>query len=253
LTQVIANLIENAAKYTEPGGRIRVSLSQEDGGEVLRVEDNGVGIPADELPHVFDLFSQVRVHQGRSPGGLGIGLAIVRTLVVLHGGSVAVASEGLGRGSTFTLRLPALEETTVAPVPEDQPLEGTNGSSLCRRVLIVDDNEDAAVSLAEFLELEGHQTWIAHDGLKAIEIARTTELDVVLMDLGMSGIDGIETAMRIRALPGRERLRMAALTGWGQESDRARTREAGFQWHLIKPVNTAYLTTLLVQLEPSKA
>jgi CheY-like chemotaxis protein len=116
-------------------------------------------------------------------------------------------------------------------------------------VLIVDDNEDAAASLAEFLDLEGHQTWIAHDGLKAIEVAKATELDLILMDLGMPGLDGIETATRIRALPGGERLRMAALTGWGQESDRVRTREAGFDWHLVKPVNTTYLSELLVKLK----
>jgi CheY-like chemotaxis protein len=253
LTQVIANLIENAAKYTEPGGRIRVSLSQEDGREVLRVEDTGIGIPADELPHVFDLFSQVRVHQGKSAGGLGIGLAIVRTLVELHGGTVDAASGGLGCGSTFTLCLPALEEPASVPAPEDLSRGGSNGTPLCRRVLIVDDNVDAAASLAEFLGLEGHQTWIAHDGLKAIEIAKVTELDIVLMDLGMPGIDGIETATRIRALPGRERLCIAALTGWGQDSDRARTREAGFRWHLVKPINTTYLSELLVHLEPIQA
>jgi len=218
---------------------------------VVRVEDSGIGIPADELSHVFELFSQVRVHQGKSIAGLGIGLAIVRTLVELHGGTVDAASAGLGRGSTFTLRLPALEEETSMPAPEDLWQEGLKGSQPRRRVLIVDDNEDVAASLAEFLSLEGHQTWIAHDGLKAIEIAKATELDMVLMDLGMPGLDGIETAMRIRALPGCERLHMAALTGWGQESDRARTREAGLDWHLVKPVNTIFLSELLLKLERS--
>jgi signal transduction histidine kinase/CheY-like chemotaxis protein len=251
LTQVIANLIENAAKYTEPGGRIRVILAQEGGNEVVRVEDSGIGIPADELSHVFEMFSQVRVHQGKSIAGLGIGLAIVRTLVELHGGTVDATSAGLGRGSTFTLRLPALEEETSMPASEDLWQDGLKGSQPRRRVLIVDDNEDVAASLAEFLSLEGHQTWIAHDGLKAIEIAKATELDVVLMDLGMPGLDGIETAMRIRALPGCERLRMAALTGWGQESDRARTRQAGLDWHLIKPVNTTFLSEFLLKLERS--
>jgi signal transduction histidine kinase/ActR/RegA family two-component response regulator len=250
LTQVIANLIENAAKYTEPGGRILVSLSQEGGTEVLRVEDTGIGIPADELSRVFELFSQVRVHQGNGAGGLGIGLAIVRTLVELHGGTVDAASSGLGSGSTFTLRLPAIEEAVSMPVTENATQHELKGDRLSRRVLIVDDNEDAAASLAEFLDLEGHQTWIAHDGLKAIEIAQATEVDVVLMDLGMPGLDGIETAKRVRALPGCERVRMAALTGWNQESDRARTREAGFDWHLVKPINTRYLSEVLVKLEP---
>jgi CheY-like chemotaxis protein len=249
LTQVVANLIENAAKYTEPGGRIRVSLARENGTEVVRVEDTGIGIPADELWHVFDLFSQVRVHQGKSAGGLGIGLAIVRTLVELHGGAVDVESAGLGHGSTFTVRLPVLEEAVSMPVPESPSQHELKGGRLRRRVLIVDDNEDAAASLAEFLDLEGHQTSIAHDGLKAIEIAKATELDLILMDLGMPGLDGIETAKRIRALPGCERVRIAALTGWSQESDRARTREAGFDWHLVKPINTTYLSELLVRLE----
>ena len=250
LTQVIANLIENAARYTEPGGRIRVTLSHEDGAEVVRVEDTGIGIPANELPHVFDLFSQVRVHQGKNPGGLGIGLALVRSLVELHGGTVDAASAGLGSGSAFTVRLPALEHATSAPAAEDRSQDSLKGNLSRRRVLIVDDNKDAAASLAEFLELEGHQTWVAHDGLKAIEIAKATELDVVLMDLGMPGLDGIETAKRMRAFPGCERLRMAALTGWGQESDRARTREAGFEWHLVKPINTGYLSDLVAKLEP---
>jgi CheY-like chemotaxis protein len=192
----------------------------------------------------------VRVHQGKSVQGLGIGLAIVRSLVVLHGGTIAAASAGLGRGSTFTVRLPDLEEATAGPTPEVLSEEGLKRKGSGRRVLIVDDNEDAATSLAEFLGLEGHQTWIAHEGLQAIEIAKTRELDIVLMDLGMPGLDGIETARRIRALPGCERMRIAALTGWSQESDRARSREAGFDWHLIKPINTTFLSELIVKLEP---
>jgi PAS domain S-box-containing protein len=252
LTQVIANLIENAAKYTEPGGQIRLSLSHEDGAEVVRVEDNGIGIPAGELRQVFDLFSQVRIHQGKSADGLGIGLAIVRTLVELHGGTVDAASAGLGRGSTFTVRLPALEEATSPPAPDVLSQDRLKGSQSCRRVLIVDDNEDGAAALAEFLELDGHQTWIAHDGFQAIEIAKATELDVVLMDLGMPAVDGIETAKRIRTVPGCERLRIAALTGWGQAFDRARTQEAGLDWHLIKPINTTFLSELIMKLEPMR-
>jgi PAS domain S-box-containing protein len=250
LTQVIANLIENAAKYTEPGGRIRLSLSNENGAEVVCVEDNGIGIPSGELNRVFDLFSQVRVQQGKSNEGLGIGLAIVHKLIELHGGTVDAASNGLGHGSTFTVRLPALEEITSMLDPE-VPSEGRlKGSRSRRRVLIVDDNEDAAAALAEFLTLDGHRTWIAHDGLQAIEIAKTTELDLILMDLGMPGLDGIETAKRIREFPGCEQLRMAALTGWGQESDRARTRKAGLHWHLVKPINTTFLSELIAKLEP---
>jgi PAS domain S-box-containing protein len=250
LTQVIANLIENAAKYTEPGGQIRLSLAHEDGTEVVRVEDDGIGIPAGELPRVFDLFSQVRIHQGGRVEGLGIGLAIVRKLVELHGGTVDASSAGLSRGSTFTVRLPALEETTSTPAPDVLCQDRSKGRRPPCRVLVVDDNEDAAASLAEFLGLEGHQTWIAHDGFQAIEIAKATELDLVLMDLGLPGLDGIEAAKRIKALAGCDRLRIAALTGWGQESDLSRTREAGFSWHLVKPVNTTFLSELIAKLEP---
>jgi PAS domain S-box-containing protein len=249
LTQLITNLIENAVKYTEPGGRICVSISQEDGTEVVRVEDNGVGIPANELSHVFDLFSQVRVHQGKSAQGLGIGLAIVRTLVELHGGTVEATSAGLGHGSTFTVRLPAPKEPAAKSAPEDLSQDEFKENQQRRRVLIVDDNEDAAQVLADFLRLDGHQTWVAHDGFKAIEIARTTKLDLVLMDLGMPDLDGIETAKRIHALPGCERLRIAALTGWGQESDRALTREAGFDGHFAKPINPTFLSEFVAKLE----
>jgi CheY-like chemotaxis protein len=149
----------------------------------------------------------------------------------------------------FTVRLPALEEATSKRAPETVSQDGLKGTHSRRRVLVVDDNEDAAASLAELLGLEGHQTWIAHDGLQAIEIAKANEFDVVLMDLGMPGLDGIEAARRIRALPGRECLPMIALTGWGQESDRARTRDAGFDWHLVKPVNTTLLSKLVAKLE----
>jgi CheY-like chemotaxis protein len=218
--------------------------------EALRVEDNGVGIPSDEQSHVFDLFSQVRVHQGKSAQGLGIGLAIVRTLVELHGGTVEAASAGLGRGSAFTVRLPVPKEPVAKSALQDLSLDEFQGAQQRRRVLIVDDNEDAAQVLAEFLRLDGHQTWIANDGFKAIEISRTTKLDLVLMDLGMPDLDGIETTKRIHAIPGCERLRVAALTGWNQESDRALTREAGFDWHFAKPINPAFLTEFVAKLEP---
>jgi CheY-like chemotaxis protein/anti-sigma regulatory factor (Ser/Thr protein kinase) len=250
LTQVIANLVENAAKYTEPGGRIRVSLSEENGTEVVRVEDTGIGIPTQEISRVFDMFSQVRVHQEKNSQGLGIGLAIVHKLVGLHGGTVEATSGGLGSGSTFTVRLPVLEETPARPELKGLSPDGLKEDQPRRRVLIVDDNEDAASALADFLVLAGHRTWIAYDGVQAIEIARTTQLELVLMDLGMPGIDGIETARRIRTLPECQHLRMAALTGWGQEADRARTREAGFDWHLVKPINTTFLSKLVAKLEP---
>jgi len=159
-------------------------------------------------------------------------------------------SQRPGQGSTFTIRLPALDEATSMDTAQLRYHDGFKGARSRRRVLIVDDNEDAATALAELLDLEGHQTQIAHNGLQAVELAKANEFDVVLMDLGMPGLDGIETARRIREIPGRDRLRIAALTGWGQESDRARTREAGFGWHLVKPVNTVFLRKLVANLEP---
>ena len=150
------------------------------------------------------------------------------------------------------MRLPALKEVTSVPVREDQS-QGSKKAESWRRVLIVDDNEDLANSLAEILNMNGHQTWVAYDGFRAIEIAKATELDVVLMDLGMPGLNGIETAKRIRALPGCDRLPVAAITGWGQESDRARTREAGFNWHLVKPIDPELLNRIVATLEPIHA
>jgi PAS domain S-box-containing protein len=252
LTQVIANLIENAAKYTEPGGRIRVSLSQENLTEVVRVEDSGIGIPSDELTRVFDLFSQVRVHQGMASEGLGIGLSIVRKLVELHGGTVDASSAGLGHGSTFRVCLPSLDESISSQSPEIPSQVASKRSPPGRRVLIVDDNEDVADALADYLGLEGHQTCIARDGLQAVEIIKSKEFDVAFIDLGMPKLDGIETAKRIRALLGDKPLRMAALTGWGHESDRARTRAAGFDWHLVKPVNPELLSEIVATLEPMR-
>jgi PAS domain S-box-containing protein len=252
LTQVLANLIENAAKYTKPGGRIRVSLSQENRTEVVRVEDNGIGIPSDELTRVFDLFSQLRVHQGMASEGLGIGLSIVRKLVELHGGTVNASSAGLGHGSTFTVCLPALDESISSQSPEIPSQVATKRTPHGRRVLIVDDNEDVADALADYLGQEGHETCIARDGLQAVEIVKSKEFDVAFIDLGMPKLDGVETAKRIRALLGDKRMRMAALTGWGHESDRARTRAAGFDWHLVKPVNPELLSEIVATLEPMR-
>jgi signal transduction histidine kinase/ActR/RegA family two-component response regulator len=251
LTQVIGNLLENAAKYTDPGGRIHVTVLQEEGEEILRVADNGIGIPAQELPQVFDLFSQVRIHQGKNADGLGIGLTIVRRLVELHGGSVQAASAGLGSGSTFTVRLPMATEPPSSPTSAEDAQPEVKANQVHRRVLVVDDNETAAIALANILRLDGHGTWVAHDGCKAVEIATATELDVVLMDLSMPGLDGIETAKRIRMLDGCQQLPIVAITGWGQESDRARTREAGFSWHLVKPINMALLSEIFNQLAPA--
>lgn len=244
LTQVFMNLLSNASKYSEPGSCIRLRLSREDHEAVVRVIDNGIGVPAEDLPHVFDLFSQVHVHQGRSPGGLGIGLSLVKNLVLMHGGSVGADSAGPGAGSTFTVRLPLLRSAargarvTPAALAAQDP-------ALHRRILVVDDNVDAADSLAVLIRLFGHDVQLAHDGLEAVEKARSFQPDVVFLDLGMPHMDGIEAARRLRASPLGEHMRLVALTGWGQPADRERTRAAGFDAHLVKPLDTNTLAQVL--------
>jgi signal transduction histidine kinase/DNA-binding response OmpR family regulator len=237
LAQVVANLLTNAAKYTPTGGRISIAARTEDGEVVLRVRDNGVGITADMLPHVFDLFAQERQDSARAGGGLGLGLAIVRNLVQLHGGSVSAHSEGRDRGSEFVIRLPRLDveaaPAPAAPVPEPAQAVGDHS----RRVLVVDDNRDAAAMLGEALRLYGHDVRIAADGVTALRVAEEFRPDVALLDLGLPVMDGYELARRIRAQPDLAQTRLVALTGYGQEGDRRRTRESGFAAHLVKPVD----------------
>jgi CheY-like chemotaxis protein len=241
LSQVYPNLLSNAAKYTNPGGRIRVSVAREAGDVVVGVIDNGIGIPEGSLEQVFDLFSQVRSHQGMNSGGLGIGLTLVRRLVSLHGGRVDVSSAGSGRGSAFTVRLPALPSVRSATGDEDE----APASRTRRRIVVADDNEDSAVALAELLELFGHEVWTANDGVEALERAAEVQPDMVVLDLGMPRMDGFEAARRIRETPACKGALLVALTGWGQDSDRQRTREAGFDKHLVKPVDPAALSALL--------
>jgi PAS domain S-box-containing protein len=243
LTQVFSNLLSNAAKYTERSGRIQLRLKREANHAEISVTDNGIGIAEADLQHVFDLFSQVRAHQGHADGGLGIGLSLVRKLIDMHGGTVSVFSAGPGKGSTFTVRLPLLRHDSPAPQRPSSGLVQASGSS--RRILVVDDNEDAALSLAMLLEHHGHEVTVAHDGLEAIAKARTVQPDLIFLDLGMPRMDGIEAAKHLRALPDGERLLLVALTGWGQDKDLERTRSAGFDRHLLKPVDPAALSQIL--------
>jgi two-component system CheB/CheR fusion protein len=245
LAQVLANLLNNAAKYTPEGGRIWLAAERADGGEVvLRVRDTGVGIPAEMLPKVFDPFTQADRSLDRSQGGLGIGLTLVRSLVELHGGRVEAASEGLGRGSEFIVRLPALAgepRPAAAPGREEGPPDAAAG----RRVLVVDDNADAAECLAWVLRARGHEVCTAHDGVAALEAARGSRPEVVLLDIGLPRMDGYEVARRLRREPGLEKVLLVALTGYGHEDDRRRSRAAGFDHHLVKPADPAELTRLL--------
>jgi len=237
LSQVVANLLNNAAKYTESGGRILVRVERDGHEAVIRVRDNGMGIPAPLLHKVFDLFTQADRTLDRQFGGLGIGLALVRRLVDLHGGSVGAHSAGLGHGTEMVVRLPSAVETgTRAPGPSAAPEADTPAARSCR-ILIVDDNRDAADSLALSVQLAGHTVCTAYGGQEGFELASAFAPDVLLLDLGMPGLNGFEMAERIRQQPWGKTLALIAVTGWGQEKDRLRTREAGFNAHLTKPVS----------------
>jgi signal transduction histidine kinase len=242
ISQVIGNLLANAAKYTPRNGRIGVSAWVEDGAAVVAVADNGIGIPAESLEAVFDMFTQVARHMERSNGGLGIGLSLVRRLVALHGGTVTASSPGPGQGSTFTIRLP-LAAALPQPVGESPPAAQAAGRPL--RILIADDNVDAARSLSELLALEGHDTRVAADGAEALELAAGFHPEAVFLDIGMPGMDGYETARRLRCVPGLDAVPLAALTGWGAAEDRARSRAAGFDYHLLKPAVPAEVRAVL--------
>jgi signal transduction histidine kinase/ActR/RegA family two-component response regulator len=245
LSQVFINLLSNAAKYTEPGGRIQVKLSREGDQAVVRVIDTGIGIPKGDAENVFELFSQVRSHQGRTGGGLGIGLSLVKSLVTMHGGEVSAASAGPGAGSTFTVRLPLL--SSKAGQTGHSVFEPTATLASTRRILVADDNVDAARSLAMLLELMGHDVRTANDGVEAVEQTARFEPDVIFLDLGMPRMDGLEAAKRIRNLPFGTDTMLVALTGWGQENDRRKTLEAGFDLHVVKPVQANQLEAILAQ------
>ena len=245
LEQIFVNLLNNAAKYTDPPGLIRVVVKREADEAVVRVADNGVGIPPEMLSHVFDLFTQVDgVNLGRSHGGLGIGLALVATLAEMHEGRVQAFSSGLGKGSEFSVRLPALASAPVQPATV--ATERVNQSGRCVRVLIVEDDVDTGDSLSMLLQLEGHEVLLARSGATALEVAASFRPELVLCDIGLPGMDGYKLAERLRALPQFERVIMCALTGYTpSEADRRRPEEAGFDHHFVKPLNSAKLLELL--------
>jgi CheY-like chemotaxis protein len=242
LAQVISNLLTNAAKYTEEGGHIWLTAQKEGGTIAIRVRDNGIGIAAQMLPHVFDLFTQADHSLERSQGGLGLGLTLVRKLVEVHGGRVRASSAGLGKGSEFEVRLPILDELPKpsAPCRCEEPLP-----TIGQRILVVDDNQDAAETLAILLRTQGHEIHLAYDGVAALELARRLQPDVVLLDIGLPKMDGYEVARRLRQRPGLKQPLVIALTGYGQEEDRRRSREAGCDYHLIKPVDPDRLRKLI--------
>ena len=248
LAQVVANLLTNAARYTERGGKVEVRARREGHEIVIRVKDNGMGISPDLLPRIFDLFIQGHRTSDRAQGGLGLGLALVKNLIGLHGGSVMALSAGLGRGSEFVIRLPAVA-TSVAEVsesagsdPEHRPARpGGNGT----RILVVDDNNDAADSLAELLRDAGHDVAVAYSPVAALELAESFRPEVAVIDIGLPVMDGYELAARLRANTLTASCRLIALTGYGQSGDLARSKAGGFQHHLVKPVDIAKLTELV--------
>lgn len=244
LAQVFLNLLTNAAKYTERGGRIWLTAEQDGSDVEIRVRDTGVGIPPEKLPRLFEMFFQVDRTLERSQGGLGIGLSLVRRLVELHGGRVEARSEGVGKGSEFIVHLPVLIEKPT-PLPSREPSGNGKAKAAGRRILVVDDNRDAADSLAMLLRLTGNVVHTAYDGLEGVEAAERFQPEVALFDIGMPKLNGYDACRRIREEAWGKGLLLIAMTGWGQEEDRRRTMEAGFNTHLVKPVDPTVLMNLL--------
>jgi CheY-like chemotaxis protein len=246
LAQVIGNLLTNSARYSEPNGQIWLSARQDGEQAVLTVRDAGIGIAPDMLPHVFELFVQADHSTSKAHGGLGIGLTLVKNLVEMHGGNVEAKSAGLGQGCEFVVRLPLQKQ--ASPTIQEDILPRPETTSAGHRLLVVDDNQDAALTLAMLLRLSGHEVQVAHRGARALEIAASFQPDLVFLDLGMPGMDGYEVARRLRAAGLCHCGGLVALTGYGQEEDRRRSHEAGFDHHFTKPVALDALHDLLLQL-----
>ena len=243
VAQVLANLLTNAAKYTEPHGRIELTVQRQGDVMEFRVRDSGIGIPPDNQSEIFKMFAQLRPAIERSEGGLGIGLALAKGLVDLHGGSIDVKSQGVGRGSEFTVRIPIAQATAAAGTNAEKVV--SDGEAARCELIVADDNADALQSLAMLLEQEGHTVRTASDGNAALALAQQKIPDVMLLDIGMPGLNGYEVASRVRDLNGGEAVMLVALTGWGQPADRHRAREAGFDHHLTKPIDYDELAGLL--------
>ena len=249
LTQVLGNLLNNAVKYTNPGGEIQLAVVRNGDYVDLCVRDNGIGIPEESVSKLFHLFSRLKGSEDRTAGGLGIGLALVRTLVEMHGGIVTVSSGGTDRGSAFTVRLPLAQAGTVTPIDRpDEPI----GDVVPRRILIADDNQDALDTLALLLEVDGHEVIKASDGGAALTAAHQWQPDLIFLDIGMPVLDGYATARGIRSESWGRNVALIALSGWGQREDMARSREAGFDRHLVKPVSADAIAKVLSEFAVPK-
>ena len=248
LAQVIGNLLNNATKYTPPGGELALEVNVDGDDAVLAVQDNGAGIPPDVLKHVFDMFAQVNRTLDRAQGGLGIGLALVRRLLDMHGGSVEARSEGEDRGSVFTVRLPLLRESAQTPRHDPGDGAGIRGAARRLRILVVDDNRDAADTLSLLLEASGHEVLTTYDGVSAVAKARDQRPHAVFCDIGMPGMSGHEVAATLRAGGVHPSAALVAVTGWGSEEDRRKAQDAGFDFHLVKPVSVGAIGAVLERL-----
>jgi CheY-like chemotaxis protein/two-component sensor histidine kinase len=245
LAQVFSNLLTNSAKYTHRGGKVWLTAELHGGTVSVSVRDTGIGIPAASLPTIFDMFSQVDRSIERTTGGLGIGLALVKGLTEMHGGTVTAASDGIG--STFTVTLPVLAATEARAVAAPEPSNG-----ITHRMLVVDDNRDGAESLSQLLGMLGHEVRTAYDGVEAVEAARNYRPEVILMDVGMPRLNGYEATRQIRAQDWGAEVAIIALTGWGQEGDRKLSKEAGCDGHLVKPVSLPDLERMLAEVRAGR-
>jgi PAS domain S-box-containing protein len=251
LVQIVANLLNNAAKYTREGGNIALKIEVQESRVVLEIMDDGIGMAPELVNHVFDLFAQAERTSDRSSGGLGLGLALVKSMAELHGGTVAASSEGVGKGSKFTVCLPRMHEPARESGKTDD--DGTlQSAAQSLRILVVDDNVDASAMLSMLLEARGHQVFVEHEARRALERARIELPDVCLLDIGLPEMDGHELARRLRAQPATANAVLVSVTGYGQEIDRKNTLAAGFDYHLIKPVDTRNLTSILADVRVSK-
>jgi CheY-like chemotaxis protein len=246
VAQVLSNLITNAAKYTDAEGRIHLRASSDGETITISVADNGIGIPEDKLKSVFAMFSQVKASQDRSDGGLGIGLALAKGLVELHGGTIVARSAGPGRGSEFIVRLPC--RGSNAPRRPESITAGSVLPNKRRRVLIADDNHDAAESLALLLRMQGHEVAVVHDGQQALSTITSMRPEVALLDIGMPALNGYEVARQLRQSTLGSTVTLIAVTGWGQDRDKARALSVGFNHHFTKPVDPSRLSALLLSI-----
>jgi CheY-like chemotaxis protein len=244
LAQSIANLLNNAARYTEPGGHISLAAERQGSDVLISVKDNGVGIPPEMISRIFDMFTQVDRSITRSQGGLGIGLTLVKRLIEMHGGTISAHSDGVGHGAEFLIRLPvAIESTTPSTGPDSRTEPHTS-----LRILIADDNQDAAVSLGMLCQIAGNEVRTAFDGEEALDVARQFHPDVIILDIGMPKLSGYECARRLREEPWGRSAMLIAVTGWGQDDDRCRSKAAGFDHHIVKPIDMIALNKLLEPL-----